>query len=302
MATIQSITTKLIPGASRHNGVKGGKALKRAAGEGGRGGRHPSTPPRGKTMLQQLNGTTSKHSLNGHLPINGKEHGSKSGVPTAHPETGSTRAPSLGGLALEAVKRPNRKPAAKGKRKLRKIVQCGGRPYALPSLFDCGTEKTAKYLEMYCQTAIRAAWAASDHGRVKAARDDIARWHLTPADIATLARALADYNRRAWPARETAKNLDWLSVGSGCCERIGTEYDAHIGAWSALMAAISIIVEVPLERDEDAEALFETLTYTGWRHVPHHQQRRVARRMARFVTDRIMGLPFVPTPGLGAVR
>jgi hypothetical protein len=62
---------------------------------------------------------------------------------------------------------------------------------------------------------------------------------------------------------------------------------------------MSIIVEVPLERDEDAEALLETLTYTGWRHVPMYQQRRVARRMARFVTDRIMGLPFVPTPGLG---
>src|ERR1700722_13151597 len=52
MATIQSSTTKVIPGASRHNGVKGGKALKRTAGVGGRGGRHPSTPPRGKTMLQ----------------------------------------------------------------------------------------------------------------------------------------------------------------------------------------------------------------------------------------------------------
>jgi hypothetical protein len=50
---------------------------------------------------------------------------------------------------------------------------------------------------------------------------------------------------------------------------------------------ISIIVEVPLERDEDAEALLETLTYTGWRHVPYHQQRRVARRMGRFVSDRL---------------
>jgi len=34
-------------------------------------------------MLQQSNGTTSKHSLNGHVLINGKEHGSKSGVPWA---------------------------------------------------------------------------------------------------------------------------------------------------------------------------------------------------------------------------
>jgi hypothetical protein len=200
-----------------------------------------------------------------------------------------------------APKRASRKPTAKGKWKLRKIVQCGGRAYALPHLFGCTMERTDTYLEMYCQTAIKAAWAASDHGRVKAACDDIARWHLTPADIAALARALADYNRnRPWMGtRETSKNLDWLSIGSGCCERIWTEYDAHLAAWSALTAAMSIIVEVPLERDEDAEALLETLTYTGWRHVPQHQQRRVARRMARFVTDRIMGLPFVPTPGLG---
>jgi hypothetical protein len=49
-----------------------------------------------------------------------------------------------------------------------------------------------------------------------------------------------------------------------------------------------------LERDEDAEALLATLTYTGWRHLPCHQQPYVARRMARFVSDRIMGLPFVP--------
>jgi hypothetical protein len=34
-------------------------------------------------MLQQSNGTTSKHSLNGHVLINEKEHGSKSGVPWA---------------------------------------------------------------------------------------------------------------------------------------------------------------------------------------------------------------------------
>jgi hypothetical protein len=55
MATIQSSTTPLIPCASRHNGVtKGGKALERTAGVGGRGGRHPSTPPRGKTMPDTL--------------------------------------------------------------------------------------------------------------------------------------------------------------------------------------------------------------------------------------------------------
>src|SRR3982074_1156458 len=76
MATIQSSTTKLIPGASRHNGVKGGKALKRTAGEGGRGGRAPLKPPKAKAMLQQstaaLNGHAGKHSrANGHAVILG---------------------------------------------------------------------------------------------------------------------------------------------------------------------------------------------------------------------------------------
>jgi hypothetical protein len=180
------------------------------------------------------------------------------------------------------------------------MVRRFDRPYALPQLLDSSTAKSGDSLEIYCRTAIKAAWAASEHGRVKAAREDIAGWRLTPASIAALARTLSDYNRnRSWPARETAKNLDWLSIGSGCCERFGTEYDAHIAAWSALSAALSIIVEVPLECSEDAAALLETLAYTGWRHVPCHQQARVAQRMSRYVTDRIMGLPFVPPPGRG---
>jgi hypothetical protein len=135
---------------------------------------------------------------------------------------------------------------------------------------------------------------------VKAARARLADWHLTPATIAAVACSLSDYNRkRPWPQRETAQKLDWLSIDSGCTERFGTAYESHIAAWSALSAALSIIVDVPLEHDEDAEALLATLTYTGWRHLPCHQQPRVARRMARFVTDRIMGLPFVPTAGHG---
>jgi hypothetical protein len=192
---------------------------------------------------------------------------------------------------------PRRATAAKAA-KPRKIVQCSGRPYALPCLFDCDTEKSAGNLEIYCQTAIKAAWAAGEHGGVKAARARIASWHLTPGTIAAIARSLSDYNRkRAWPTREAAQKIDWLSIGSGCVERFGTEYDAHLAAWSALSAALSIIVDVPLEREEDAEALLATLTYTSWRHLPYHQQSYGAQRMARFVSDRIMGLPFVPTAG-----
>jgi hypothetical protein len=116
------------------------------------------------------------------------------------------------------------------------------------------------------------------------------------ADIAATARALADYNyHRAWPqGAEAAQKIEWLSIGFGCVERFGTARDAHIAAWSALSAALSIIVDVPLECSEDAEALLSTLIYTGWRHVPQHQQARVAQRMTRFVGDRITGLPFVP--------
>jgi hypothetical protein len=111
---------------------------------------------------------------------------------------------------------------------------------------------------------------------------------------------LADYNyHRAWPqGAEVDQKVEWLSVGFGCVERFGTVYDAHIAAWSALSAALSSIVDVPLERSEDAETLLSTLIYTGWRHVPQHQQARVARRMCRFVSDRIMGLPFMPTAGV----
>jgi hypothetical protein len=303
--TAPCTTTNLIPRAKRHDPViKGNKALKRTAGVGGRGGRHPSTPPpRGKTMLQQSNGTASKHSLNGHVPINGKDHGSKMGAPLAFPEAGSARTLGLGGITPEAVRHPSRKPVAKGttKAKARKVVQRFGRPYALPLLLACHAEKSAANLEIYCRLAIGAAWKAGEHGRVKAAREEIASWRFTPADIAAVARLLADYNyTRAWPqGAEKAQKIEWLSIGHGCVEKFGTAYDAHLAAWSALSAALSIIVDVPLEREEDAEALLATLTYTGWRHVPLHQQSYVALRMARFVSDRIMGLPFVPTAGRG---
>ena len=195
------------------------------------------------------------------------------------------------------MKRPNRKPAAKGttKAEARKVVHRFA--YALPRLFDSGTEKSGASLEMYCRSAIRAAWEAGERGRVKAAREEIARCRLAPADIAAIARSLADYTR-AWPQdEEAAQKIDWLSIGAGCVERFGTARDAHLAAWSALKAALSIIVDVPLEHPEDAAALLSTLIHTGWRHVPRHQQAYVAQRMARFVGDSLTGRPFVPTGG-----
>jgi hypothetical protein len=171
--------------------------------------------------------------------------------------------------------------------------------YALPRLLACHAEKSASNLELYCRIAIEAAWKAGERGTVKAAREEIARWRFTPVDIAALARMLADYNyKRGWPqGAEAAQKIEWLSIGSGCCERHGTVYDAHLAAWSALSAALSIIVDVPLEHPEDAAALLSTLIHTGWRHVPRHQQAYVARRMARFVGDCLMERSFVPTGG-----
>jgi hypothetical protein len=197
------------------------------------------------------------------------------------------------------MKRPSRKPAAKSaiKARGRKIRQWFQRhPYAPPRLLDSSTAKSAADLEIHCRSAIRAAWAGGEHGRVKAAREDIARWQLTPANIAVMARALADYNHlRPWPEGDAAdEKIEWLYHGSGCCERRGTARDSHIAAWSALSAALSIIVEAPLQYPEDATALLSTLINTGWRHLPMRQQARVARGMARFVDDSIAGRPFEP--------
>jgi hypothetical protein len=191
------------------------------------------------------------------------------------------------------VKRPSRKPTAKGanKAKARPNWRAGLPPYALPRLFDSSTAKSGDYLEMYCRSAILAAWRAGAHGNVKAARDNIARCGLTLADIAAMARSLADYNNRPWPeGAVAAQKIDWLSIGAGCVERFGTTSDAQRAAGWALQAALSIIVDAPpLERFDDATALLSTLIYTGWRHVPQHQQARTARRMARFVSDSLTG-------------
>jgi hypothetical protein len=192
------------------------------------------------------------------------------------------------------MKSPSRKPAAKGKAKVCRPIR-HARPYALPPLFGRDAAKNTGDLELFCRSAIRAAWMAGEHSHVKAARDNIARWQLRPVDLAAMARLLVDHYRREWPDRATAQKLDWLSIGSGCCERFGTEYDAFLAAGSALSAALSIIVEVPLEHPEDAaELLALLLLHTGWRFIPPHQRKPLARRLTRFLGDCIMGRPFVP--------
>ena len=114
------------------------------------------------------------------------------------------------------------------------------RPYALPRLLACYAERSAGDLELYCRVAIRAAWKAGERGAVKAAREEIARWQFTPADIAAVARLLADYNyKRAWPqGAEAVQKIEWLSIGFGCCERLGTARDAHLAAWDRLFLTL----------------------------------------------------------------
>jgi hypothetical protein len=161
-------------------------------------------------------------------------------------------------------------------------------------------------VELFVQSAIRAAWIATrDSERksgVRAAREDIARWQTTPNKIDAMARALVDFVNRPYPEgagdEYRERPIEWLYVGSGCTERTGTESDARHAAWAALSAAVSILVEVPVEHVEDEAALLSTLAYTNWR-VPRRQEQRVARRFARFVSDRIETRTFTP-PNVGA--
>jgi hypothetical protein len=157
------------------------------------------------------------------------------------------------------MKRLSRKAATKGRAARKAPLRLARYPYALPRLFDGSTAASGEHLEMCCRSAIRAAWEAGERGNVKAARDDIARFRLTPATIAAVARSLADYNCNGnWPHGEDAQKADWLSTGAGCCERFGTVRDAHLAAWSALSAALSIIVDVPITRRSSARSLPRT--------------------------------------------
>jgi hypothetical protein len=105
-----------------------------------------------------------------------------------------------------------------------------------------------------------------------------------------------DYNtKQPWPSGEAEhKPVEWLSVGAGCTARTGSARDAHMAAWDVMYAAMSILVEVPIEHPEDEAALLSTLIYTNWR-VPTYQRQRVARRFARYVSNCIEGERFVPT-------
>ena len=67
----------------------------------------------------------------------------------------------------------------------------------------------------------------------------------------------------------------------GCTKRTGTVEDARSAAIRALSAAISILIELPIEEPEDEEVLLRLLLRNHW-HIPTPQQEHVAKRMARY--------------------
>jgi hypothetical protein len=74
-------------------------------------------------------------------------------------------------------------------------------------------------------------------------------------------------------------------------DRTGTVRDACSAAREAREAAISILLELPIERVDDEALLLDVLFRSDWC-MPFHLRKRTARRMARFVSSRILGEPF----------
>jgi hypothetical protein len=115
-----------------------------------------------------------------------------------------------------------------------------------------------------------------------------------------MARFFAEYGAGPFPSDEEGnKPVDWLKVGAGVTARTGTVYDARRSASHGLVAAISILLEVPIEEREDEELLLGLLAQTGW-HMPERRLQDTANRMARFVSNRILREPFKPWAKGGA--
>jgi hypothetical protein len=66
-------------------------------------------------------------------------------------------------------------------------------------------------------------------------------------------------------------------------------------AWLVMRAALSLLVNVPLGDERDAEAFVDIVTTSG--HVlPKRQQRRAISIARRYVACAIKGRPFAPSP------
>ncbi len=161
----------------------------------------------------------------------------------------------------------------------------------MPRVFDVSTCDTMGLWE--ARLAICAAFEAARKGKNgrKAAQHYLARRRLEPAALMRLALDL--YNNHIGPMRacsstQSATPLVWLKAGSGCTARTGTTHDGICGAWDALYATVSILLEVPVERAEDESALLGLLHHIGWR-MPDHQRKRAERRFTAYVSFCLRG-------------
>jgi hypothetical protein len=145
------------------------------------------------------------------------------------------------------VKRPSRKLVPHRNPAFGKLCRVWERhPYLPPRMLDSSTVTRPDLLELHCQGVARAAWAAGEHGNVKAARSAISRGQHSPATIASIAHSLAEYHRRTWSERRSGEKIEWLYDGDGACRRYGTGQDATRAALNGVSAALSILVEIPL--------------------------------------------------------
>jgi len=172
------------------------------------------------------------------------------------------------------------------------------RPYIFPLLLAEKQSLTAER-DYRCRGAINAAWRdgrpAHAGASIKAARDALSFQDLTPANLNAIVWALVAYDDQPWPMNkdEADRPVDWMYYGDGGSERRGTYRDTRVAVRYAIMAALSILLEVPIEHASDEATLLQTLIRTGWA-VPSHQQQRVARRVTRYVDNKVRGRPFTP--------
>lgn len=172
------------------------------------------------------------------------------------------------------------------------------RPYRLPRLF--GEEVHPSVAEMFGRFAARAAWRGDkgDGGgcsAAKATREDIARWHLTPSTLEAVARWLLAIRDHARGQRgdQLEQPVDWLYKGTGCTRRVGDLGDVSRASSYALEGVLAILVKMPIEDQEDAETLLDLLRDCSW-DLPAYERKRVAQRMARYVSDCILRERFKP--------
>jgi hypothetical protein len=172
------------------------------------------------------------------------------------------------------------------------------RPYVFPLLL-AGVQ--AGNVEYDCQRAICAAWREGkpthEGASVKAARDRLSLSYLTPADLYAVVQALVAYDQSPWPNTDDERNakVEWLRFARLPYDapRRGTNHEARVAVRYTIEAAISILLEVPIEHEADEAALLQILILARWA-VPRHQRKRLVQRMAGYMAGRMARESFAP--------